>query len=889
MWPVATLSSLHSMRWVGVAGVCFVFACGQGAAQGSGGTVDGGPGDTGNTSNGGSTLDGGAITATTLPDGGTVTTTPPPPIDETGTGLPPGVKWTWPPSRPGYVNPIPAENAKAGDPNWQKGYINAYALQIEAYADRVSANPGDTVKLMVRSAGDSTAGWSLYRIGYYGGAGARQILPVTNLAVHEMPPCTNTKATGLVSCNWPAAFSVVIPKDAVSGLYIVRIVRQDQIGALIPVVVKDQRPADLYFQSSVTTAQAYNNWGGEGLYSDSHDGLGFATSVSFDRPYDGGFGSGQVLSYEALMARFLERNGYDVSYTTNLDVTREGTAALLKRGAFLSVGHDEYWDGLERDAVQAARDAGQPLYFFGANAAYWKTRQESPGVDGNARIITCFKRHPSSDPMAGTKQATARFRDDEIGEPEEALAGNMYESWLLFGEPWTVQNARDPLYAGTGLQEGDTIAQLVGYEYDRTFNLDTPSPVTIVSHSPIVDAEGRPSFQQATYYRAPSGSFVFGAGSIYYSRFVDGAQRDPRVERMTANALHMGTGLPIPPGLANPSAPATATPDLSSATSVKTFAGGMPGPTGVAQLPDGSFVVADAQAHRIWHVDSSGAVTPYAGDGHGDGNPLFDNRPGLQARFFQPTSLIADRVGNVYVADTHNNVIRKIANDQQHTVTTLAGAFLVGDYVDGPGAQARFHDPMGMDFLDATHLVIADSGNQAIRVLNLTTNSVSTLAISHFGDDLDGPARIATFYYPTAVVVAPDKRVFFLASSTGKLKVIANDANHTVTTLVQSSAGVGFADGNGNVAMMQPQAGLLWNKGTLLVADSVNQRLRIITPGANSTSTRVQTWAGTGNMSSLDGAARNASFEIPLGMTWGKDGQVYVTDGAAGTLRAVHP
>jgi hypothetical protein len=220
-------------------------------------------------------------------------------------------------------------------------------------------------------------------------------------------------------------------------------------------------------------------------------------------------------------------------------------------------------------------------------------------------------------------------------------------------------------------------------------------------------------------------------------------------------------------------------------------------------------------------------------------------------------------------------------------VTTLAGAFLVGDNVDGPGAQARFVDPMGMDFLDPTHLVIADSGNQAIRVLDLTTNIVSTLAISHFGDDLDGPASIATFYYPTAVAVAPDKRVFFLASSFGKLKVIGNDVNHTITTLVDG--GIGFADGNGGVARMQPQAGLLWNNGTLLVSDSANQRLRIITPGTTDLTTSVHTWAGSGAMSSVDGAGAAASFEVPLGMTRGKDGQIYVTDGAAGTLRAVVP
>jgi hypothetical protein len=804
--------------------------------------------------------------------------------------------WTWPPARPGYVNPIPSENAIEGDPAWQQGFANAWGNQLEAYADHVSASPGDAVNLMVRSDGKSTDGdashassaaWSLYRLGWYDGAGARQVLAGATVAVTEMPPCTNQKSTGLVQCSWPPAFSVTIPPTAISGLYLVRIVRQDKIGALIPLIIKDQRPSDLYFQSSVTTAQAYNNWGGEGLYSDSHDGLGFATQVSFDRPYDLGFGSGQILNYEALTARFLERNGYDVSYTTNLDVAREGVAGLLRHGAFLSVGHDEYWDGDERIAVQAARDAGQPIFFFGANAGYWKTRQSNPGVDGNARIITCYKRNPAQDPLAGTPAQTGRYRDPTINEPEEALDGTMYEGWLLFGEPWAVQNAGDPLYAGTGLREGDTIPQLVGYEYDRRFGVSVPGPVTVVSHSPVVDAEGRPSYQQATHYKAPSGAFVFGAGTIYWSRFLDGALRDPRVERMTANALFIGAHIPVPPGLQDVTAPPRPTPDAAYASTVHTFATGMPGPTGVAQLPDGSFVVADAQAHRIWRVAQNGAVAPYAGDGNGTGSPAYDNCPGLQARFYQPTAVLADKAGNVYVADTHNDVIRKIANDARHTVTTLAGAFLATGYVDGPGAQARFSDPMGMDFLDSTHIAIADSGSGAIRILDLSTNNVSTLAVTHGGGDADGPARAASFYYPTAVAVAPDQRVFFLASSKGKLMVVGNDAQHTVTSLVRG--GLGYADGNGNQAMMEPQAGLLWFNGTLLVSDSANQRLRIVTPGTSAATTRVQTWAGTGDLSSIDGAARSASFEIPLGMTWGSDGRVYVVDGAAGTLRSVQP
>src|SRR5437667_8463405 len=366
----------------------------------------------------------------------------------------------------------------------------------------------------------ASASWALFRLGWYGGAGARPILGSTQpLSLGDQPACPPDPATGLVRCSWTPTFTVSVPPDAVSGLYVVRIVRDDAFGALIPLVVKDERPADLLMESAVLTAQAYNNWGGTGLYDPPG---AFAVQVSFDRPYASDTGSGQVLRYEALMARFLERYGYDVTYTTNLDVVREGPSALLRRGAFLSVGHDEYWPGEERDAVEAARDAGMPVLFFGANAAYWKVRLSESGADGNARVVICYKRRPQDDPLHGTPQQTGRYRDDAIGRPEEELVGSMYESWLLFGQPWVVVNPDHPIYTGTGLRSADTIPQLVGYEYDRTFLLDTPGKVTVVARSPVVDAEGRTSFSEATMYPAPSGALVFGAGTIYFARGLDG-------------------------------------------------------------------------------------------------------------------------------------------------------------------------------------------------------------------------------------------------------------------------------------------------------------------------------------------------------------------------------
>jgi len=150
------------------------------------------------------------------------------------------------------------------------------------------------------------------------------------------------------------------------------------------------------------------------------------------------------------------------------------------------------------------------------------------------------------------------------------------------------------------------------------------------------------------------------------------------------------------------------------------------------------------------------------------GNPRFDNVPGLSARFFGPTAVLPDAAGNVYVADTHNCVIRKIGNDVNRTVTTVAGAFMAEGSTDGIGGAARFAYPMGMAWLDATHIVIADSANMAIRVLDVTTRAVTTLAVAHSFDEEDGPAASATFYWPTAVAVAPDGRVFFVASYTGR-------------------------------------------------------------------------------------------------------------------------
>ena len=444
-----------------------------------------------------------------------------------------------------------------------------------------------------------------------------------------------------------------------------------------------------------------------------------------------------------------------------------------------------------------------------------------------------------------------------------------------------------PVYEGTGLRAGDSIPELVGYEYDRTTGAQTPSPVEVIARSPLIDAEGRPGLSEATVYRTSGGALVFGAGTIFWSKALDGRQRDARVERMTANVLRLALDLPVPPALASVTAPAAAAPMGQWAAAVRTLASGMPGPAGVAQLPDGTFMIADARANRIWQADGSGKFWPYAGDGHPSPSSFFDNVPGLSARFFGPTAVLPDAAGNVYVADTHNTAIRKIANDPARTVTTFAGALMRAGNADGVGAAARFGSPMGMAWLDGAHIVIADAANMSIRVLDVNSRAVTTLATAHSFEETDGPAARATLYSPTAVAVGPDGRVYFVASQTGTVKMIAPDGSRTITTLV--AGGHGFADGPGTEARLEPQMGLAWFNGGLIVSDPGNARLRWVSPGGSAATTSVRTWAGSGASVTADGDGASASFQLPLGLWRGQDGKVYVVDGAAGALRVVDP
>jgi len=800
---------------------------------------------------------------------------------------------SWPPVRIGYVNPIPAENALGGDPAWLNG-PDAAGHQLEGYADRISARAGDVVHMQVSSDEATTATWTLYRLGWYGGAGARAVRSGGPISVGPQPGCPIEAGTGLVRCAWAAVATIDITSADLSGLYAWKLARHDGKTRFVPFVIVDDRPADLLFQASVQTYAAYNAWGGESLYSDAAKTTphGYATKVSLDRPFDDDRGTGQLLHWELPMARFLERYGYDVTYATNVDFGTAGIHFLDRAGMFLSVGHDEYWAGEERATVEAARDAGVPLAFFSSNSAYWRIRYEDFRTPGNPRTIACYK--AGDDPMGPT--ASGLFRSRAIGEPENALLGIMSESWQFVPFAFVTGHAAPWLYEGTGLAAGDTVPGLIGHEFDHRYaNGFEPSGLTVAARSPVIDTWGKPGWSETVAYRASSGAFVFASGTIFWSRALDlEGMADPRVERMTANVFHEALGLTVPDGLPKAIPMNQGTARFGPvATNVETVARDLPSPAGLAVVPGtagplaGNIIVALPRTAQVVQI-TPGVPTAQvlAGDGYASSSGAYDNVPGIRARFDSPVAVTVDGKSRVFVADSGAHVVRRIDSDTGHTTTTLAGALGVAGAVDGIGGAARFWRPHGLAIdSSGSTLYLADTFNHRIRTIDTRTGVVTTLAGSVAGD-VDGPSSIARFNYPTALATASDGRIFVASASSRKIKVIMSDVPRTVITL--AAGGEGFADGSGSSVRMSPQAGMAWSGRFLIFSDAPNFRVRALLPSSGTSGSEVVTFAFSGVFGSADGSGASAQVQLPVGVAIGDDGSVYVADAATGAIRAIH-
>ena len=482
------------------------------------------------------------------------------------------------------ANPISNENQLPGTTEWKiSPATQATGHVLEGYASHTSVAHGETIKFFISASPTVPYSLTVYRIGWYGGAGGRQVLaPQLLTASPQMIPAPDS--FGMVECQWPESFSQTIPADWVSGVYLAKLSTRPPAALkhryIIFVVRDDVRPSPYLFQTSVTTYQAYNPWGGRSLYT---DGATRARKVSFNRPYEGN-GAGQFLSFEIQTLRWLEREGYDVTYASNID-THQKPDLLLSHKAFLSVGHDEYWSWPMRSNLERALQRGVGLGFLTANAAYWQVRLE-PGWNGQAdRTMVGYKEcalvgdlkcttaegaaDPSQrDPYAVDADAvndrlvTTRWREFIVGRPEERLLGVQYELYDRQGMPveeiGAIRMAKcDPVFcpsgvcdpvlcpagahwllADTGLRAGDELPGLAGYEVDALHH-HAPAGTQSIARSvfPGGDLMGTyPVAHDMTAYSSESGAVVFATGSIYWSYGLDAYGQLPLPGYMNAAA-----------------------------------------------------------------------------------------------------------------------------------------------------------------------------------------------------------------------------------------------------------------------------------------------------------------------------------------------------------------
>jgi len=469
---------------------------------------------------------------------------------------------------------IAAENRKPGSIDWQLTRVRVdgsgfRSTWIEGYCSKQSVEAGETIEIMVSTSPAQPFEIEIFRMGYYGGRGARSMTRLGPLAGKPQPtPKPGEK--NIHECAWESAISLTIPDKWPSGVYLGRLTTLPEGNSrpywqsYVVFIVRDHRPADILFQCSDNTWQAYNPWPSNySVYTHPKGNEGPWADVSFDRPYAREaqytgvvndpltVGSGEFLPLEFPLAYWLEENGYDVTYCSNSDMLSPERG--LKCKAFISVGHDEYWDIRQFRSVEKMRDAGVNLLFLSGNAICWVTPFRA-GSDGRPNRIM-FRGGPY-----GAENDYALLREKkngpfpEHGPDEGLLMGARNIDPLNGGGDWTITKPDHWMFAGTGIKKGDRIPGLIGWEYHGQ-----PADIAgleVVAAGTAWQGGENPQEWTATIYPGPKGNFVFNASTIFWVQGLSSPPGhtlpwshwsrphgpDERVRKITSNLLSRAIG-----------------------------------------------------------------------------------------------------------------------------------------------------------------------------------------------------------------------------------------------------------------------------------------------------------------------------------------------------------
>jgi hypothetical protein len=428
-----------------------------------------------------------------------------------------------------HSNPVVTENCATSPASWSsdwkvdRGQFVYDPAVLEGYAGSTSVAPGGTLNFYVALRKTSaTFRLDVYRLGFYGGAGGR--LLKSDASVHGMPQpaCAwhlpNTPEQYYGCSNWTLSYALAVPVDWTSGIYLAVLtatISSTQPPAaslkyqahIVFAVRDDTRPAELYYQQAVATDQAYNNGAGPGLYrSEKYRGNVIPVAkATFDRPFDV-LDNTQFYRYELPFITWLEQEGYDVVYGTDVD-THEGRLRPSRFKGLLISGHSEYWSKPMYDTFVDARDQGTHLGFFGGNSLYWQMRLEDQAAPADAtherrdRVMVVYRTaYPANgttgrgDPNPAQDLQTVLWREFPLFRDEEALVGLHFThlvdcpehtaAWASASfpptsktpqlgpvlrsdpQPLIVADAGHWVFAGTALTNGAAVPYVYGQEAD---------------------------------------------------------------------------------------------------------------------------------------------------------------------------------------------------------------------------------------------------------------------------------------------------------------------------------------------------------------------------------------------------------------------------------------
>ena len=358
---------------------------------------------------------------------------------------------------------VKEENAKAGNKGWDSDVVMRFsadfsrrkeAKRVEGYFDQTSFGCGESATLKI--VGAKSADISLYRIGYYKGAGARLVKSIKS------------------------AKKITATQSTPPGQYLVKLKSLGYQSSFVPLVITGEISSDVTFISSILTWQAYNQWGGQSLYKGT-DGKREtrATSVSLDRPYDGD-GAGQFRYMEQPLVQLMEQLGLDINYLTDIDLDK---APEINSASIVLGGHSEFWTQSMRDVIEREINKGTNLLIFGGNTAYAKTEL----IDR-----TMNERIP--------------YRD--INQPESLFMGSQF---FAVGIRKDLEVQATSSWPFNVLGKAGKIKGIYGYEADTAMGTKGPG-VEVLARASISPTE-KGFVAMSTYYAAPSGAGVLNLGT----------------------------------------------------------------------------------------------------------------------------------------------------------------------------------------------------------------------------------------------------------------------------------------------------------------------------------------------------------------------------------------